>query len=232
MTAKTLVLDEDDYEYIINEAVDILQTGGLVVYPTDTSYGLGCDTRQDGILDKLFATKKKGPNIGVPLLFSDLSQLSSFHELKDLEIVIARMFWPGALTLLVPVKDNVSKRLTGGRNTLAVRVPNHSVPRGIAKKLNHPIVGTSANLTGGPTPFDLITAKEQLGDKVDLYIDGGVSSSTNSSTIVSVIREEDGISSIKVYREGEIQIGDIKERLLVDTDAQRFWTSRIVFADM
>ncbi|MHA1638476.1 MAG: L-threonylcarbamoyladenylate synthase [Candidatus Thorarchaeota archaeon] len=232
MTAKTLVLDDDDFEHIMNEAVDVLRAGGLVVYPTDTCYGIGCDVRQEDAFNKLLAAKKRDPKVGMPMLFSDVSQTSSFYKLQGLEIIIARMFWPGALTIIVPVKDNVPEHLTGGRNSLAIRVPNHVVPRGIAKKFDYPVVGTSANLTGGPTPFDVRTAKEQLGDKVDLYIDGGGSSSTNSSTLITVIKGENGISSIKVFREGAIKIDDITERLRVDTDAQRFWTSRVIFAEM
>ncbi|MHA1576055.1 MAG: L-threonylcarbamoyladenylate synthase [Candidatus Thorarchaeota archaeon] len=233
MTAKTIVLQETgDYSKIIIEAAEILLSGNLVVYPTDTSYGLACDARQMDALEKLVAAKKRSPNLGVPLLFSDKNQISDFHDFRELEIVIGRLFWPGPLTLVVPTKESVPSILTGGRDSVAIRIPNHVIPRGIANELGYPIVGTSANLSGGPSPFDISTAQEQLGDKVDLYIDGGPSSSRSNSTIVSVVEDEKGTSSIKVYREGELSIDEIKERLRVDTDAQRFWTSRIVHADM
>jgi len=233
LTAKTFVLqDTDDYSQIIIEAAEILLSGDLVVYPTDTSYGLGCDTRQEGALEKLVAAKNRSPNLGVPLLFSDINQISNFHDLRELERIIGRLFWPGPLTLVVPTKESVPDILTGGRDSIAIRIPNHVIPRGIANEIGYPIVGTSANQSGGPSPFVVSIAQEQLGNKVKLYIDGGPSTSRNNSTIVSVVVEENGSSSIKVFREGELSIDEIKERLRVDTDAQRFWTSRIVYADM
>ncbi len=223
---------EEDFEIAMDAAAEILEEGGLVVYPTDTSYGLACDPRNSDAIEKLFEVKNRSRDSGVPLLFSDIQQCEEYHEFASLERVLTRLFWPGVLTLIVTAKVSVPSLITGGRTTVAIRVPNNPIPRGIARKIGSPIVGTSANLAGGPTPFDMSTALEQLGDKVELYIDDGPSKADNSSTIIGVDEEEGGYSSIKVFREGALSIQMLIESLRVDTDAVRFWTSRIVRAEM
>jgi tRNA A37 threonylcarbamoyladenosine synthetase subunit TsaC/SUA5/YrdC len=112
-------------------------------------------------------------------------------------------------------------------------VPNHIIPRGIAQKIGGPIVGTSANRTAGPSPFDVTVALDQLGDEVDLYIDGGPSSSTANSTIIGVERigDEEPLN-IKVYREGQLTINELSESLKVDSDALTYWSTRFVYTDM
>ncbi|MGY5874952.1 MAG: L-threonylcarbamoyladenylate synthase [Candidatus Thorarchaeota archaeon] len=222
------VEDDDSARDAISRAVEIIQAGGLVVYPTDTSYGLACDPLLPDALERLFDVKHRDRNLGIPLLFSDLTQCETYHEFGSLERVIVRLFWPGGLTLVVFPKESVPKHITAGRASLAIRVPKHPIPRGIAKTLGGSIAGTSANISGGQTPFDVSIAADQLGDTVDLYIDGGPSQSTLNSTIVGV--EEDGC--IKVYREGQVSIETLTENLKVDSDALRYWSTRIVFADM
>lgn len=225
--------DIEKCDSIIERAAEIVKSGGIIVYPTDTSYGLGCDPRIPEALDRLRAIKRRDRQVGVPLLFNDLNQCEGYHQFVGLEKVIARLFWPGILTLIVEAKPEIPEHITVGRSTVAVRVPNHIIPRGIAQKIGGPIVGTSANRTGGPSPFDVTVALDQLGDEVDLYIDGGPSSSTANSTIIGV----EGIGTdeplnIKVYREGQLSIEDLSASLKVDSDALMYWSSRFVYTDM
>ncbi len=224
--------NDDDLKSAIAEAVEVLASGGLVVYPTDTSYGLACDPRNREAFEKLFDVKQRNRNIGLPLLFGDIKQCEEYHDFTGLELAITRLYWPGALTLIVSVDASVPEHLTGGRGSLAIRIPNHVIPREISKQLGTPIAGTSANISGGPSPFDVSVALDQLGNSVDLYIDGGASEITQNSTIVGVDEETDGYSSIKVYREGALSIDTLSKGLQVDSDALRFWTNRIVYADM
>lgn len=226
------VKDEQDCQRIIEQAALIIRSGGLVVYPTDTSYGLGCDPTNIEAMEKLYVAKRRDHKLGVPLLFTDLEQCEVYHEFFDLEKIIARLFWPGALTLVVTVRETVPGHITAGRGSLAVRVPNHFIPREIARNIGGPIVGTSANISGGPSPFEISDAIKQLGDEVELYIDGGKSTSTKNSTIVGVEEvDESGIVNIKVYREGQIDIDELTEGLMTDAEAQRFSTTRVVLAD-
>jgi L-threonylcarbamoyladenylate synthase len=225
--------DMENCDTIIERAAEIVKSGGVIVYPTDTSYGIGCDPRIPEALERLKDVKRRDKRIGVPLLFSDLNQCESYHHFGGLEKVLARLFWPGVLTLVVEAKPEVPDHITVGRSTIVIRVPNHVVPRGIALKIGGPIVGTSANRSGGPSPFDVTVAIDQLGDEVDLYIDGGPSSSTADSTIIGV--EGTGTDeplNIKVYREGQLSINELSESLKVDSDALLTWTSRFVYTDM
>lgn len=231
MASETLVLHgPDSVQEIVEHAAGVLRSGKLVVYPTDTSYGIACDPRLEDALVKLIQTKKRNPDMGLPLLFSDLAHCEIYHDFNEMERVLARLFWPGALTIVVSTKMPLSSLVTGGRDSVAVRVPDHAIPRGIAKCIDGPIVGTSANISGEESPFDVDMAKKQLGDSVDLYIDGGPSVSRSNSTIVGV--EPGTPSNIKIYREGELSVDKLIERLRMDTDAIRYWSSRVVRAQV
>ena len=214
----------------IEAAVEVLRSGHLVVYPTDTSYGLACDPTKEEAVQRLIQVKQRGPDLGLPLLFADRKQCEKYHDFSDLELVLERLFWPGPLTLIVTPKVELPRPIIGNRSSIAVRVPDHVIPQGIAAMLGMPIVGTSANTSGGDSPFDVETAVKQLGDNVQLYIDGGLSRSTMNSTIVGV--EPGTPSNIRVYREGQLRIETLTESLRMDTDAHRFWSSRIVYANM
>ncbi len=218
---------------IIERAAEIVKSGGVIVYPTDTSYGLGCDPRIPEALERLIAVKRRDRRIGVPLLFNNLEQCEMYHDFGSLEKVIVRLFWPGILTLIVDARSDVPKHITADRSTIAIRVPNHVIPRGIAQKIGGPIVGTSANRSGGPSPFDVTIALNQLGEEVDLYIDGGPSVSTDNSTVIGVEGTgKDEPLNIKVYREGQLSISKLSDSLKVDSDALSTWSSRFVYTDM
>jgi tRNA threonylcarbamoyl adenosine modification protein (Sua5/YciO/YrdC/YwlC family) len=235
LTPKVLkLLGSDDIPGAIGEATRVLLEGGLVVYPTDTSYGLACDPKQSGPFERLLTAKKRGRKLGVPLLFSDFIQFEEYHEPRNLERALTKLFWPGALTLLVTAGERIPRYITGGRESVAVRIPDHPIPRGIAAELQGPIVGTSANRSGGPSPFEVSVAVEQLSDDVDLYIDGGPSRTHRDSTIVSVEGpESDELPlDIKVYREGQLTVDKLTEVLRADSDALRLWTTHLIYSDM
>ncbi len=231
LTAETVVAKEENYQDIISRAIEVIKDGGLIVCPTDTSYGLACDSRNQAAVEKLINVKRRNRSLGVPLLFSDIAQCETYHEFSNFERVLTRLFWPGALTLIVTPQGSIPETITGGRGSIAVRVPNHIIPRGIAQGIKGPIVGTSANRSGKPSPFKFTVAKDQLGDEVDLYIDAGPSKSEANSTIVRVEENDVEGASIKVIREGALTMGKLVESLKVDSDALRFWTTRIIFAD-
>lgn len=226
--------DIEECENVIERAAEVIAAGGIVAYPTDTSYGLGCDPRNREALERLIAVKRRDRRLGFPLLFADEAQCEMYHDFQSLERVITRVFWPGALTLIVEAKPDVPAHITAGRSSIAIRVPNHIIPRGIARKINGPIVGTSANRSGGPSPFNLSVAIEQLGDEVDLYIDGGPSKAQHNSTIIGVERAdtEEDPPHIKIYREGALAIAQIETDLKGDSDAMRLWSTRIIDVDM
>ncbi|MFW9806352.1 MAG: L-threonylcarbamoyladenylate synthase [Candidatus Thorarchaeota archaeon] len=235
MSAEIMRIEDiERCDHVIERAAEVIAAGGIVAYPTDTSYGLGCDPRNRESLERLIAVKRRDRRLGFPLLFADEAQCELYHEFHGLERVIARVFWPGALTLIVDPRSDVPPHITAGRSTIAIRVPDHVIPRGIARKIGGPIVGTSANRSGGPSPFNLSVALEQLGDEVDLYLDGGPSSAQHNSTIIGVEASEitEERLNIKVYREGALPISEIEANLKVDSDAMSFWSSRFIEPDM
>ncbi len=228
---QTLVLGTPEENVAIAaRAAEILRAGGLVVYPTDTIYGLACDPRIDDSVKRLLDVKRRSASLGLPLLFANMAQCEQYHVFEELERILATLFWPGALTLVVRLKQPLSPLLTGTRDTVAIRIPNHIIPCEIARHLDSPIVGTSANISGGASPFEVSTAREQLGDDVDLYIDGGPSRATASSTIVGI--DSGPPSSIIVYREGQIPLKQLIAELQVQPRAMELWSSRIVYADL
>lgn len=169
----------------IERAVTILRRGGIVGVPTETVYGLGASLESSTGLARVFATK--GRPVDHPLIahVSDVAaarRLSSdWPEVADL---LARTFWPGPLTLVVPAADDVPTTVTGGRSTVAVRVPSHPLFRGLLAALGAPVAAPSANRFGEVSPTSAEHVLRDLGDDVDYVLDGGPSEIGLESTIV------------------------------------------------
>jgi len=190
----------------LERAADILRHGGLVAYPTDTVYGLAADPRNDEAVRKLFEAKGRKPEQSVPLLFASPQDLAYVvADVPDVALGLLREFWPGPLTIVLPKAQRFRSRAVVG-DTVAVRVPDHPVPRELARLLGGPITGTSANLTGGPEPLTADDVRSQLGDRVDLIIDGGPCPGGTPSTVVDCtvepprLRREGAISRDELQR--------------------------------
>ena len=184
---------------LLQRAVEVLRRGGLVVYPTDTVYGLGADATNEKAVEKLFEAKKRRLDQSIPLLIaspSDLAQVTD--EVPDVAQRLITAFWPGGLTIVLPKAPNFhSAAVVGG--TVGVRVPDHPVPRELVRQLGAPITGTSANVSGGPEPLTADDARSQLGDAVDLVIDGGCCPGGTPSTVVDCT-----VAPPRIVREGAI----------------------------
>jgi len=173
----------------VKEAVQILKKGGVIVFPTDTVYGLGADAFNSKAVERIYEIKKRPRHLPLPLLLSDVSQITMIAEsVPQIGWFLAARFWPGGLTLVLPKMASLSSYLTRGP-TIAVRVPNHSICLALIKCLGGPIIGTSANISGRPSSLTVDEVKQQLGDKVDLIIDGGKCPGGSESTIVDVTGE-------------------------------------------
>ena len=189
----------------LERAADILRHGGLVAYPTDTVYGLAADPRNDEAVRKLFEAKGREPEQSVPLLFASPQDLAYVvADVPDVALVLLREFWPGPLTIVLPKAQRFRSRAVVGE-TVAVRVPDHPVPRELARLLGGPITGTSANLTGGPEPLTADDVRSQLGDRVDLIIDGGPCPGGTPSTVVDCTVEPP-----RLRREGAISRDELR----------------------
>ena len=187
------------------EAVDILRSGGIVAFPTDTVYGLGADATNEGAILKIYAAKKRPLQTALPLLLSDASEIADVaRDIPELAWRLAERFLPGGLTLVLYRLPSVSPAITGGGDKIAVRVPNHPVPLTLIQCLEKPITGTSANLTGRPNPLAAEDVREQMGGSIDLIIDGGRCRGDIASTVVDLTVEPP-----MILRKGAISRDDI-----------------------
>jgi L-threonylcarbamoyladenylate synthase len=192
-------------EQQINLAVEILKDGGIVAYPTDTVYGLGANPANEQAIEKIYRVKKRTHDLPLPLLLADISDLLKVASVvPDIAWQLAEHFLPGGLTLVLKKSPWVPSAVTAGGDTIAVRVPNHHVPTAIIRGLGAPLVGTSANISGKPSPVTADEVYEQLGEKVDLIIDGGMCPGGIESTVMDVSGEIPAI-----IREGAVSREEI-----------------------
>jgi len=184
---------------VLERAAEILRRGGLVAYPTDTVYGLAALPSHDAACTRLFEAKKRAPDQSMPLLIAcphDLALVAA-----DVPAVARRLigqFWPGGLTIVL-AKAPTFRSLAVTGDTVAVRVPDHPVPRELVRLLGSPITGTSANIAGGPEPVTADEVRSQLGEAVDLILDGGRCPGARPSTVIDCTVEPP-----RMVREGAI----------------------------
>jgi L-threonylcarbamoyladenylate synthase len=192
------------------EAVELLRAGLIVAVPTDTVYGIAADLALPDAIERLFAAKRRPPEKAVAVLLADLAQAETLGEMTPHARVLGERFWPGGLTLVLPVRpDAVLPRvLAAGAPTIGVRVPDHDAPRAIARTLG-PLPTTSANVSGELDARDAQEIAARLGDAIALVIDGGPIHGGPASTVVDctwdlpVIRREGAIPAELIVEELE-----------------------------
>jgi L-threonylcarbamoyladenylate synthase len=185
-------------EASIGEAARAVRQGKIIAFPTDTVYGLGCDPFNTGAVQKLVAVKKRTRAL-LPILVSSHERAKQIGSFNNEAERLARAFWPGALTLVVPTTVNLSVELTGPENTIGLRVPGRIDTRNLIERCDGAIVGTSANVSGNPALTSARDVEKELGGTVDLILDGGKANLGMESTVVKV--DADGVH---VLREGAI----------------------------
>ena len=191
----------------INEAAKLVLEGGLVAYPTDTVYGLGCNPFDRHAIDRLVRAKERVKG-SLPILVSTFQDAERLGYFSGLAMRLANTFWPGPLTLVVRPRMNFPLRVTGDALLVGLRIPSHEIAKRLIKECGGSLIGTSANVSGRPS---LTTAKEvvnELGDRVDLVVDGGPVLLGRESTVVKVLGDES-----TVIREGAISREDILKTL-------------------
>jgi L-threonylcarbamoyladenylate synthase len=171
----------------IKLAIAILKKGGVVAFPTDTVYGLAANPLNEQAVDRIYKAKKRPRNLPLPLLLAEKSDLLKVASVvPEIAWQLAERFLPGGLTLVLRKSSWVPATVTAGGDTIAVRVPKHPVPISLIRGLGNPIVGTSANISGRSSPVTAEEVRQQLGDAVDLIIDGGRCPGGTESTVLDV----------------------------------------------
>ena len=193
-------------DLLSHEIIDILLHDGIIAYPTDTVYGLGAHYMSEKAVKRIYRVKGRPSQKGLPLLLSCVEDADFLAAEKPKEmLVLAQAFWPGALTLVLKARPEIPVEITGTTKTVAVRVPDHPIPRGLVAKLGAPIIGTSANLSGGPDPVTAVDVQSMLGDKIDCILDGGPTVQGEPSTVLDLTG-----SVPKVVRVGAIGLLELQ----------------------
>ncbi len=175
---------------LLSQAADVIKHGGLVAFPTETVYGLGADTFNAEAVANIF--RAKGRPMDNPLIshIADISELERFaREIPDSAIKLANEFWGGPLTIILKKKQGIPDAVTAGLDTVAVRLPSHSVANALIKLSGTPIAAPSANLSGSPSPTTAQHCIADLTGRVDMIIDGGSSMIGIESTVVDLSGE-------------------------------------------
>lgn len=185
---------------LLNRAARVLQGGGVVAYPTESSYGLGADARNVEACLRIFRIKGRDAHNPLPLLIPHADWLSRWSRAIPPETYrLTRLFWPGALTLVVRAGKDVPEHLVSVQGSVGLRLPRHPVALGLASSLGSPITGTSANLSGRAGITDPAELLRHFEKEIDLLLDGGTTSNDPPSTVVDV--SGDGF---KILREGPV----------------------------
>ncbi len=187
----------------ITRAVKLLKAGGLVAFPTDTVYGVAAlPWNVDAVLH-LYEVKQRPSELPIPLLLSDADQLSRVATLPDPCKQLLARFWPGALTLVLPKTKIVSDAISP-RPTVATRIPDLPLARQLIREVGGVLAVTSANISGQPSPITAYEVEEQLGDRIDLILDGGRCRGGIPSTILDC-----SVSPPLLLRHGTIAEADL-----------------------
>jgi L-threonylcarbamoyladenylate synthase len=190
----------------VEQAITILKRGGVVACPTDTVYGVGAAINIEPAVERVYRIKGRPLSRALPILLADKSQIAEVAEIvPPLAWRLADRFFPGALTIVLFKSDSVPDIVTGGRKTVAVRVADHPIPTAVVRGLGVPIVGTSANLSGSPSALTAGEVRAQIGNRVDMIIDGGRCPGGIESTIIDVTGQ-----TPRILRPGPITMEELK----------------------
>lgn len=205
---KTLVLPAQDTSAFAH-AVRLLRAGKVIVFPTDTVYGVGAHGWNEAAIRQLFIVKERPLNKAIPYLIADRSDLETVSDkLPEVARKLADKFWPGGLTLIVPANRRVPRILTADQNSVAVRVPDNRTTLALIDSLGAPLAATSANISGENAPATAQQALEHLGGRVAMILDGGPTQGNVPSTVIDLTKMPP-----TVLREGVISFQELSSLL-------------------
>ena len=195
-------IDPAHPEQAFSRCRDVIRAGGVIAYPTDTFYGLGADPGNPSAVRRLFEIKSRQSDQPVLLLIPDADAVRAWAvEVTACADDLMRRFWPGPLTLVFKARPTVMRELTGGTNSIGLRVPGAAITRELVGFLGSALTGTSANISGEPSPRTATEAAASIGSMVDLILDGGMTAGGKPSTVLDVRGKEPVI-----IREGALML--------------------------
>jgi len=193
----------------IRVAADAIRRGELVIFPTETVYGLAADAFNEAAVKAVYDAKGRLDHQPLPVQVGSVQDVFRAAEFMSPEARrLAEMYWPGPLTLVLNKSASLPSIVTSGGDTVGVRVPDHPVALGLVKELGSPIVATSANVSGRPAPRTAVEAIRDVGENVSVVLDGGDSRFGIASTVVDMT-----VSPPKIVRRGSVEVADIRKVL-------------------
>jgi len=202
---ETIKIEKGLTEEAIARCAEVIKAGGVIVYPTDTYYGLGADPRNHRAVGKVFDIKGRKADQPILVLLHDRKELAAWTSaVSSAAEGLMDRFWPGPLTLVFKARPEVLSELTGGTGTIGIRIPGREMTRALIGWAGNALTGTSANRSGSSSPRNVDEVIRELGDRVDLVLDGGVSSADLPSTIVDVTSEQP-----RIIRSGAVDVSGI-----------------------
>lgn len=180
----------------ISRIVDCLKQGGIIAYPTDTTYGIGCDIFNKKGLKRIYQVKERDPRKPFSFICSDLSDVASYSQVSNFAFKTMRRHLPGPYTFVLEATRTVPDLLTTRQKTVGIRIPENPIALAIVRELGHPLVTTSANISGGDAIHSPEEIEATMGKMLDMVVDGGVLLGDPSS-VISLIDDR-----VEVLREG------------------------------
>ena len=186
----------------IKKAITVIKQGGVVIFPTDTAFGIGCRIDDEKAVERLFAIRKRPQDMAAPVLFDSIERVRKFVLSFDSKVEqLMQEYWPGALTIVLPCQtDKVPFLVRGGGSTLGVRIPDHKVPIQIVSGSDIPILGSSANFHGEKTPYSFPELDKDLVKLVDFIVVGKTKRKNLTSTVVDC-----SVLPFKILRQGAVE---------------------------
>jgi len=178
--------EENPQPRLITRVVDVLEKGGVIAYPTDTTYGIGCSILNKKGIERIYSIKQREKKKPFSFICSDLSDIARYAKVSNYQYKVMKRLLPGAYTFVLPASSTVPDLLVTKQKTVGIRIPDNRICLAIVGQLGHPIITTSANRSGEEPIGDPFVVDNELGRQLDLVVDGGVLSASVSS-VVSLI---------------------------------------------
>ena len=189
----------------LRQAIASLNRGDVIVFPTETVYGLGADALNPAAVEKVFQLKGRNPDSPIPIIVADHAMLQGVVEkIPPIARTLMEQFWPGPLTLVLPAAPGMPKQLLNRTGGVGVRISSHLVATELAQSFGRPLTATSANPSGQQAASTIAQAQNYFASDIDIFLDGGKLPSKTGSSVVEVIDDR-----IKIIRAGEISLGQL-----------------------
>lgn len=196
-------ITQENREDLIKKASKVLKEGGLVIYPTDTLYGLGGNALDKNAVKKVFMAKEREASSPLPIAVNSIEMMKEYSEPSKKAEMLARAFLPGALTLVLK-KKNLPDTLTGGLPKVGIRIPRSDIALGLVDRLGMPITATSANISGNAPPVSAEEAALQI-KSAGIVLNGGKMQNRVPSTVIDLTGKP------KILREGAVRRIELKK---------------------